>query len=140
MTDRKYRVPRLASIAMVPLMACTAAHADEQEIRALVSGNTLIVTNKYGPSDIYFDPAGVLLQRGPGPEVDKARWRATEDGVCSTQDPTPDGKTFPEHCLSLKGRKIGDTWAGDDPRNGRLVFKLVRGDVRQAQGLGVQTR
>ena len=127
------RLLRLACAAMAVLLAGAAAHAGEQKIRALVSGNTLLITNKYGTTDIYFDPSGVLLHRGPGPDVDRARWRATDDGVCSTADPTPDGKPFPEYCMPLKGRTIGETWTGDDPRNGSLVYKLVRGDARKHQ-------
>ena len=131
--EHKYRLPCLASSALVVLFSCAAANANEQEIHTLVSGNTLLVTNKYGPSNVYFDPSGVLLSRGKDPVIDKGRWRATDDSVCSVMDPKLDGKTFPEFCMSFKGKKIDEEWIGDDPKNGRLVFKLLRGNVRDAQ-------
>lgn len=130
-----YRLLHLASTALLVSAACagTIAHANEQEMRMLVSGNTLLITNKYGPSHLYFDPSGVVLSRNSADHIDRARWRATEDSVCSISDPTPDGKTFPEHCMRFKGRQIGEEWTGDDPRNGKLSFKLMRGNVRNPQ-------
>lgn len=134
-SQQKYRLSHFASSALLASVVCsgTNAHANEQEIRSLVSGNTLLITNKYGPSNLYFDPSGVLLSRSAASPADKGRWHATEDSVCSTTDPKPDGRTFPEYCMRFKGRKIGEEWTGDDPSNGRLVFKLLRGNVPEPQ-------
>lgn len=129
----KTHLSRMASAILVGLLACVTAKADEQQIQALLNGNTLLITNRFGSSNIYFDPSGEFLHRGADPLIQKGRWRATGDGVCSTMNATPDGKTFPEFCMPLKEKKIGDEWTGHDPNNGKLVFKLVRGDVRHPQ-------
>ena len=36
----------------------------EKNVAELVARNTLVVTNKFGPSFVYFDPSGTVFQRG----------------------------------------------------------------------------
>ncbi len=93
---------------------------------SLVSGNTIFVTNRYGPSAIYFDPSGRLRDTGGG-SVLEGSWRADKDLVCTTMDPTP-ARVTPEFCLDLAGKKMGDQWTGDDPQNGKLLFLITPGD------------
>ena len=119
---------RLFSVALIACAGDAMAMApDNQAVTALVSGNTLHVINKYGPSQVYFDPSGTLLEQVDGRLSAVATWRATEDSVCSTYNPKPDGRIMPEFCLKLLGRQVGDSWTGDDPRNGKLLFHLRAG-------------
>ncbi len=99
----------------------------KEPIAAVVSGNTVIVSNKYGPSFIYFDPSGVFMDTGPDVALSKGTWRATENSVCVTTEPTVADKVFPEFCMDFTNRKINDTWETLDPKNGEIRFKLVKG-------------
>jgi hypothetical protein len=107
-----------------------AMDSSDKSVGGLVAGNTLFVTNKFGPSSVYFDLSGAVFQRSGDGVISEGTWRATADSVCSTMKPKPGGKVFPEFCLNIVGRKIGESWSGDDPRNGKIEFKLVPGDAK----------
>ena len=112
-------------------VACTvpATHTTDNTspgAASLVSGNTVFVTNRYGPSAIYFAPSGRFRHTG-GSSVSEGSWRADKDQVCTTMDPTPERVT-PEFCLDLAGKKMGVEWTGDDPQNGKLVFLITPGE------------
>lgn len=104
-----------------------SAVESKESIAAVVSGNTVLVSNKYGPSFIYFDPSGVFVNSGPEGNPSKGTWRATENSVCVTTEPAAAGKVFPEFCMDFSNRKINDTWETLDPQNGEIRFKLVKG-------------
>ena len=99
----------------------------KETIAALVSGNTVLVSNKYGPSSVYFDPSGVFMNTDPDGALSKGTWRATETSVCVKTEPTAAGKVFPEFCMDFSNRKINDTWENLDPKNGNIRLKLVKG-------------
>jgi hypothetical protein len=107
-----------------------AMDSSEKNVAELLTGNTLFVTNKFGPTSVYFDPSGTLFQRSGDGVTSEGTWRATPDSVCATMKPKPGGKVFPEFCLNISGRKFGESWSGDDPRNGRIEFKLVPGNTK----------
>lgn len=107
--------------------AAAGATDHAKSIETLVKGNTLIISNRYGPAFLHFDPSGKFTSSSPDGSVSRGTWRATEDSVCSTTEPTPEGKVFPEHCMHFSNRKIDQSWTSEDPRNGKIGFKLVQG-------------
>jgi hypothetical protein len=98
-----------------------------------ITGNTLIISNKYGPTFIYFEPSGRFYANGLNGPQGGGQWRATSDSICSTADPAPDGKIFPEFCMSIKEKKINDSWTAQDTQNGMIKFKLVKGKIDISQ-------
>lgn len=101
----------------------------KESITAIVNGNTVLVSNKYGASSIYFDPSGAFINSSPDGMLSKGTWRATENSVCVTTEPTAAGKVFPEFCMDFSNRKINDTWETRDSQNGEIRFKLIKGRV-----------
>lgn len=118
----------MALACLAGLCAMPGAHAADNTGHAatLVSGNTMSVTNRFGPSEIYFDPSG-RARHTAGDTVSHGSWRADKNLVCSTADPTP-ARVTPEYCLDLAGKELGKAWTGSDPKNGNLVFLLTPGD------------
>lgn len=108
---------------------CTASATDIAAGSAadLVSGNTLSVTNRFGPSYIYFEPSGRIQVTG-GSVVARGSWRADKDRICTTTDPTPEGRVTPEFCMDLGGKTRDSSWTGSDPKNGKLTFRMLTGN------------
>lgn len=96
-------------------------------IADIVSGNTVLVSNKFGPTAIYFDPSGVFKDTSPNGSLSKGTWRATKNSICATTEPTAVGRVFPEFCMDFADRKINESWEIHDPQNGMIRFKLVKG-------------
>lgn len=129
---------RMHSIVFLPLVLFFSGQTqaeghDKTELAQLLSGNTMIITNKSGPASVYFDPSGVFRMSSLDRVISEGKWRATADSVCSTTNPTPEGEVFPEYCMDMKGRGLNDSWSAEDPKNGKILFKLVRGTVRSVQ-------
>ncbi|NHZ88371.1 hypothetical protein F2P45_04925 [Massilia sp. CCM 8733] len=119
------------ALACVACVACTVPAARTTDntshgAASLVSGNTMFVTNRFGPSAIYFDPSG-RVRHTAGSTLSEGSWRADKDQICTTVDPTPERVT-PEYCLDLAGKKLGTEWTGNDPKNGKLVFLITPGE------------
>ena len=130
-----HRRHTLAALVL-PLFAAGCQHvpqapASSPSVTEMLSGNTLMVGNKFGMSYVYFDPAGTLLNWAGHSDVTTGTWRDAGDSVCTTSAPSAEGRVFREHCLGLAGKKPGDAWTGDDARNGRITFRLVRGKMER---------
>lgn len=102
----------------------------------LVSGNTLVVKNWFGPTLIQFHADQHFQQLAPNGRSSAGNWRATEDSVCLTVTTLPPGREPREYCLELQGRALGSAWEGPaDPRNGPISYQLLQGhpDFKQLQ-------
>lgn len=97
-------------------------------VAQLVSGNTMEIGNRFGVAYVYFDPSGSTIMRAGHGEPSEGTWRATDDALCSTTQPSREGWTYPEHCITMTGRRMGDRWTAQDPRNGTIRFRLLRGN------------
>lgn len=105
-----------------------AMDASTQDLAQLVSGNTLVVANWFGPTLIHFYRNGKFRQLGQQGQTSEGVWRATDDSLCVTVTSLPPDRTPKEHCLELKGKSIGSKWMGGvDPRNGPISYSLVAG-------------
>lgn len=111
--------------------AATALDSTKHGVIDLVTGNTLLVENRWGSSFIYFDSSGLFQATGADGVIrSEGTWRATEDSVCSIVNKPNHGGKGAEFCMYIFGRKIGESWNGDDPKNGEIVFKLFLGKKR----------
>lgn len=115
---------------IVPTRSVIAIDKKEQ-ISALVSGNTVLIGNKYGPSNLYFDPSGEFTHSSPEGASSRGTWRAVENSICVTTEPSTQGKVFAEICMDFSNRKLNETWKTHDPKNGEIWFKLIEGNPRK---------
>lgn len=104
--------------------ASGASHATIDEV---ILHNSLMVSNKFGPTLIYFYDEGKFHQFNLHGATSEGKWRSKNNSVCLTVTSIPSNRTPTEHCLDLTGLKLGSTWELEDQRNGTITYKLVEG-------------
>lgn len=108
-------------------MADQSTAYSQSPINRLITSNSLMVSNRFGPTLIHFDDLGHFLQFGRDGLGASGIWRTTDKSVCLTMTSIPPERTVKEHCLELIGREFGSTWTAEDPRNGTITYKLLEG-------------
>lgn len=104
------------------------------KLHNLVSGNSLIIRNRFGVPAIHFFKDERCEHIGWNIAV-ACRWWSTETEICVQYTRKRAGKKAPAHCLDFTGRMIGDSWSSTEyPRHGLLRYKLRSGhpDMRFA--------
>ncbi|ATE59696.1 hypothetical protein [Thauera sinica] len=104
-----------------------AEDTSTSSVDRLVSGNTLAVSNRFGPTLIHFYEGGRFRHIGLPGQTAEGVWRAADDSICVTVTSLPPGRVPQEFCLELKGRSFGSKWTAEDPRNGTIVYELLKG-------------
>lgn len=97
------------------------------EIRKLLAGNTLSITNRYTPSLMQFDDDGRLRLLGPDGQTAHGTWRVAGDSLCLTSSSGNTSGAPQEHCLVIERREFGSAWTVEDPRNGTVKYEVLMG-------------
>jgi hypothetical protein len=104
-----------------------AADTPTQSLTLLISGNTLVVVNRFGATLIHFKKNGLFRHFDQQDQASNGTWRATTDSICMTITTLPPGRTPKEYCMEMKGRSFGSSWEKEYPRNGTIKYKLLVG-------------
>ncbi|MFK4752122.1 hypothetical protein [Oceanobacter antarcticus] len=110
---------------VVPIV--DAEQASEINIQELVSGNSLVIINRFGSTLTYFYNDGSAFQFNKQGASSKAIWSVKNDSLCTTVTSVPKGYTAKEYCLKIPQYQLGRSWMGHDPKNGTITYKFVEG-------------
>ncbi len=97
------------AVACVLLAACIRQSADPMQV---YFRNTLLVTQPWGETDrMLIEPDGTYTQSGGRFPAAKGHWTYSAGQFCIQVMPTNTSeKPNPPFCLTLQGRKVGDSW------------------------------
>ena len=129
----KHTAWKMAPWGIAAVLHCTGASAMTSALQnlktnELVSGNTLVITNKFGTTLMQYHPDGRFIQFNERGTQSSGTWRTQNEDLCATVLPQPNVQRPKEHCISLKWKKRGATWEGNiDSRNGMLIYQLIPG-------------
>lgn len=127
-------VMRSALITMVAAsLACPGAAlaANDAELNARLSGNTVVVTQRnfrgglISIARIYLSPGGAYASEDTIGQTQKGTWRTTETDLCLTAvDPLPPPQFRKENCLTIAA---ADQWRVTSPQAYPLQYDIVKG-------------
>jgi len=108
---------------------------EPETIQELMSGNSLLIVNSYGPGIYHFDANGQFKSYNPEARLDTiGNWREKNNSLCMTvtsqpfnANPNPHVKEPKEYCMKMEVRPLGSSWSGQYPARGTIRYKLLEG-------------
>lgn len=95
------------------------------------AGNSLIITNKFGSTIMYFHSDESYTQSNGKGKESRGFWRSSGDNLCLTVKAKAESIKPKEYCMSIEGAEYGKPWSGGvDPKNGLLTYHFIKGQPK----------